>query len=159
MNNPCQNGATCVNNDGSFTCNCSVGYEGELCSTDIDECATTNPCVNGTCDNIDGGFQCACEAGFTGELCNENIDDCDPNPCQNGGSCADGVNTFTCTCAQNWIGMTCGVCGIENCVECEGIPGVCIDCEEGYMLDENVCVEESISSAGGGNGNGERIGK
>ena len=159
MNDPCRNGATCVNNDGSFTCNCSVGYEGDLCNMDIDECATNNTCENGICDNTDGSFQCTCDAGFTGELCSENIDDCDPNPCQNGGSCTDGVNTFTCMCAQNWNGMTCEICDIDNCNECEGIPGVCIDCEEGHMLDQDICVEISASSAAGSNDVGALIGK
>ena len=121
---------------------------------DIDECATNTPCENGACDNTDGSFQCICDAGFTGEVCNENIDDCDPNPCQNGGNCTDGVNTFTCMCAQNWNGMTCEVCNIANCKECVGIPGVCIDCEEGYLLDQDMCVAVSISSAAGGDKGG-----
>ena len=28
---PCQNGATCINTDGSFTCQCPTGYAGTLC--------------------------------------------------------------------------------------------------------------------------------
>ena len=29
--NPCENGATCVDNDGSYTCTCLAGYEGPNC--------------------------------------------------------------------------------------------------------------------------------
>ena len=29
----CINGATCTNNDGSFTCNCGDGWDGQLCQT------------------------------------------------------------------------------------------------------------------------------
>ena len=30
---PCQNGATCVDREGKFTCDCQPGYEGVLCET------------------------------------------------------------------------------------------------------------------------------
>lgn len=30
-NSPCQNGGTCINNDGSFTCICKAGWEGREC--------------------------------------------------------------------------------------------------------------------------------
>ena len=64
-------------------------------------------------------------------------------------------------CAQNWNGMTCGICDIDNCKECEGIPGVCIDCEEGHMLDQDICVEMATlctSSGAGGDDVGALIG-
>ncbi|XP_065895692.1 fibropellin-3-like, partial [Dysidea avara] len=52
------------------TCNCSNGFTGDTCETNID----------------------------TGDTCETNIDDCDPNPCINfnGGNCTDGVDSFTC---------------------------------------------------------------
>ena len=31
VTNPCENGATCVDNDGSYTCTCLAGYEGPNC--------------------------------------------------------------------------------------------------------------------------------
>ena len=31
IQNPCENGATCVDNDGSYTCSCLAGYEGPNC--------------------------------------------------------------------------------------------------------------------------------
>jgi len=30
---PCMNGATCVDNVDSFTCNCQSGYTGDTCQT------------------------------------------------------------------------------------------------------------------------------
>ena len=54
----CQNGVTCVVSDGSFLCNCTAGYEGPLCETDIDECTANNPCQNGaTCVDNFGSFK------------------------------------------------------------------------------------------------------
>lgn len=32
LNSPCFNGGTCINNAGSFTCNCTDGWEGNECS-------------------------------------------------------------------------------------------------------------------------------
>lgn len=29
--NPCQNGAQCLNNEGSFICSCAGGWSGPLC--------------------------------------------------------------------------------------------------------------------------------
>ena len=62
-------------------------------------------------------------------------------------------------CAQNWIGMTCEICDIDNCEVCVGIPGVCIDCAEGHVLDQDVCVAVSTFSGGGGDDTGALIGK
>ena len=46
LNSPCENGATCINKNGSFTCTCAAGYTGSLCNMDIDEC-DDSPCENG----------------------------------------------------------------------------------------------------------------
>ena len=34
-NNPCKNGATCVNLQGSYRCDCKSGYSGNKCETGI----------------------------------------------------------------------------------------------------------------------------
>ena len=41
-NSPCKNGATCVNLDGSYRCDCKSGYSGDNCETgeDIDNINT-----------------------------------------------------------------------------------------------------------------------
>ncbi|CAH3026089.1 unnamed protein product, partial [Porites evermanni] len=35
---PCQNGATCVNNNNDYICNCKPGYQGRNCEQEFDEC-------------------------------------------------------------------------------------------------------------------------
>jgi len=40
---PCQNGATCANNPGSFSCKCTSGFTGQLCDKGIKLFPITNP--------------------------------------------------------------------------------------------------------------------
>ena len=102
--NPCQNGGTCNDLIGGFSCICVPGVNGDNCINDCDP----NPCQNGgTCNNLIGGFSCTCVPGFTGDSCTTDINDCDPNPCQNGGTCTDGMNTFSCNCAPIYSGDSC----------------------------------------------------
>lgn len=67
MPNVCD-GGDCVNTDGSFRCDCPMGYvldsTGRKC-VDENECVTNyNICGNGTCSNVIGGFECTCNEGF-----------------------------------------------------------------------------------------------
>ena len=43
---PCQNGGTCTDGLGAFTCACAPGFSGDTCETDVDECMSDN----GGCD-------------------------------------------------------------------------------------------------------------
>ena len=68
--NPCSQYATCTNTEGSATCECKKGFEGDgyECK-DINECElgdhTCAP-LGGQCFNKPGGFGCKCAAGFVG---------------------------------------------------------------------------------------------
>lgn len=33
----------------NFYCQCDNGYEGTLCESEVDECATYTPCIHGKC--------------------------------------------------------------------------------------------------------------
>ena len=54
--NPCQHGGTCavISDNTGVTCNCPVGYTGQFCEEDINECEVgSNPCRNGgACQNF-----------------------------------------------------------------------------------------------------------
>lgn len=67
---PCLNGGTCNNTIGSFYCNCNTtGFNGELCSDNIDDCFDS-PCQNGgVCADGINSFTCACAYGSNGTLC------------------------------------------------------------------------------------------
>lgn len=62
---PCQNGATCNEADGTFTCTCATGFSGSLCQHNI--ACDSNPCDRGDCLALpDGTYNCTCEPGYEG---------------------------------------------------------------------------------------------
>ena len=66
---PCLNGGNCIEADAAFTCECAVGFEGELCDVNIDDC-DPSPCLNGgLCVDGANAFTCECVDGYEGALC------------------------------------------------------------------------------------------
>ena len=137
----CLNGGT-PELDTCTPCSCPIGYTGNFCEEDIDECSVGDPCTGGgECTNTMGGYSCSCDVGLTGKNCNIDINEClFENPCMNSGSCFnEPFGSFHCMCAENWAGPTCQECAVENCRRCEvgSVPARCEreQCEEGYHLD------------------------
>ena len=64
---PCNNGGQCVEQLGaSYVFECTKGYTGRDCETQIQECVS-NPCLNGAiCQDQIDGYQCLCMPGYTG---------------------------------------------------------------------------------------------
>ena len=57
---PCQNGATCLDKVDGYFCECRPGYSGELCEEKIDECEL-NKCQNGGwCESLINTSKCYC---------------------------------------------------------------------------------------------------
>ena len=68
----------------SVSANCGTGWTGPTCTTDINECATSNGgCLNGaTCVNAPGSFSCTCVIGWTGASCSiPYVPSCSNLPC------------------------------------------------------------------------------
>ena len=73
----------------SYQCDCAgTGYNGTVCSVDVNECITPNlGCLNGgICKNSIGNFTCDCtNTGFEGLQCELDLDECTTlRPCITG---------------------------------------------------------------------------
>ncbi|XP_070177932.1 fibropellin-3-like [Littorina saxatilis] len=74
VSDPCQNGATCVDQVNGYLCQCALGYTDSQCQTDIDECVS-DPCQNAaTCVDQVNGYLCQCALGYTDSQCQTDTD-------------------------------------------------------------------------------------
>ena len=100
----------CINEPGTFRCECPSGYEmnGSNACVDINECDvhdldnTQYGCpANSECRDSDGSYECDCDTGFTmnNGVC-ENINECNlDNDCHANAICTDNYGSYTCACA------------------------------------------------------------
>nr|XP_034326973.1 uncharacterized protein LOC105329357 isoform X6 [Crassostrea gigas] len=127
---PCVYGS-CSRLINGYVCNCTPGYTGSRCDTNVNECASS-PCVNGTCSDRVNGYVCNCTLGYTGSRCNIDINECSSSPCISG-TCTDRVNGYVCNCMPGYTGSRCNI----DIDECEVQPcqnnGTCTDLINGYQ--------------------------
>ncbi|MED6295026.1 Fibrillin-2, partial [Characodon lateralis] len=155
LNDPCINGQ-CINTDGSFRCECPMGYSLDISGVkceDMNECEIGNPCGNGTCTNVIGGFECACDDGFEpGPMMTcEDINECAQNPHLCAFRCVNVVGSYECKCPAGYVlredRRMCkdqNECedGIDDCssrgMTCKNLIGtyMCI-CSPGYTRQPN----------------------
>ena len=119
----CNLGQTCHNHPGSYTCECSAGYEigpdkqcvdvnecriyAALVCMDEDECQKTLlQCQHG-CINTRGSYICTCKFGFRlnsdSRSCTD-IDECkefkEKNLCN--GTCVNTLGSYACSCPAGY---------------------------------------------------------
>lgn len=162
-------GGDCINTDGSFRCECPMGYvldaTGKKC-IDENECLTNlHICGNGTCSNVDGGFECFCNEGFAPgpmQVC-EDINECHEFGNQCAFRCHNVPGSYRCICPYGYAlaadGKHC--IDVDECATpannckflCKNIIGsfMCI-CPEGYtqigMADDCRDINECAINSG-----------
>ena len=105
-NDMCPSNAFCVNNHGSYACECVYGYHHhENQCIDTDECKLTNCPDMATCINEQGSYRCECDDGFepiNGNINNgcRDINECNSKPCLVNELCVNTIGSFNCDCAM-----------------------------------------------------------
>ncbi|KAI5726630.1 hypothetical protein M8J76_005731 [Diaphorina citri] len=133
---PCLNGGSCTVLDTGFSCSCPIGFQGNQCEENINDCPSINTCQNGgTCVDLVNDYKCQCVPGYVGPRCDVKVAYCLAKPCANGGVCEDLVNDFICRCKAGFSGKDCS----NDIDECASNPcanaGVCRDLINGFKCE------------------------
>ncbi|XP_017770186.1 PREDICTED: protein crumbs isoform X2 [Nicrophorus vespilloides] len=163
LSNPCLNSGKCSQWMGTYNCTCLLGFTGERCHINIDDCAKM-PCQNGgTCiDNLNG-FTCNCTDQWMGPTCERLYNACDLKPCHHNGTClvSSNMHDYTCKCLNGYEGSKCEI-NINDCLGVSCPAGkVCVDlvgtyecqCPPGYggescNLDIDPCLKNPCQNEG-----------
>lgn len=111
FSSPCQNGGTCMDNNGfdsNSSCLCPPGFNGDFCEIKVDQC-DPNPCRNGgTCTDHGLFYTCICLPAFFGPTCNTSLTSCSESTCGKGGTCVNRADGGThCICSPGLKGPSC----------------------------------------------------
>lgn len=130
----CAPHATCNDVDGSYTCACNYGFQGdgvEFCK-DIDDCAS-NPCKHGDCtDQGQASYTCDCNVpGWTDFNCDFDINECfmGTHECHVDARCVNVPGGYECRCLSGWEGDGYTCTDMDDCDPdpCDPVHGSCID--------------------------------
>lgn len=104
---PCENNGTCINSLGSYTCNCSEGWQNEDCKEGFQRLITV---ADQLIRNIKRMiFSFTQNSSYPFFLCfNLDIDECSAySPCVNNGTCINTNGSYYCICTVGWNGNNC----------------------------------------------------
>ncbi|XP_006824660.1 E-selectin-like, partial [Saccoglossus kowalevskii] len=135
-NNICQNGGTCSNSAGSYSCDCAgIGYTGDVCETAVNCGTITNPAHGGsTCTGTTYNTVCTfnCNTGYTSS-------GTDSSTCQANGQWS--AHDFTCA-AVNCGTITDPLHGGSTCTGTTYNTVCTLNCNTGYTssgTDSSTC--------------------
>lgn len=100
---------SCRDGKATFTCICKLGWQGETCEIDINECknpSNFNGGCNQICENTPGSYYCSCKSGYV-MLSNKkecrDVDECALKPSICGTAvCKNIPGDFECVCAEGY---------------------------------------------------------
>ena len=102
-----KNGATCINEPGSFLCICPRGWYGHTCENGKLQCNVIWCKDKASYINKPGSLLCICLPGWYGPTCENGKLQCNVIWCKNGATCINEPRSFRCICPPGWYGPTC----------------------------------------------------
>ncbi|KAL5010333.1 hypothetical protein ScPMuIL_012638 [Solemya velum] len=168
----CPDNSVCRNVDGSYVCDCHIGYSKladstveqmqqlcEVCTNWFYGVDCEKPCrcdvkQSYSCGNVNG--TCFCREGWTGPNCTTNVDECSSqiSPCSNS-ECIDLMGSYKCICNPGYrskLGSLHECEDIDECAEftdgctqrCHNVDGnFSCECSYGLWNNGQDCVEPS----------------
>ncbi|XP_077968014.1 uncharacterized protein LOC120327058 isoform X2 [Styela clava] len=99
-------------------CECVVGWTGECCQEDIDECSSITCTPNSKCFNTDGSYECVCNQGYTKDngRCLD-VDECQQSlhDCHDQAECINEDGHYICLCDPGFTGDGTKCSDIDEC--------------------------------------------
>ncbi|EDV26971.1 uncharacterized protein TRIADDRAFT_54443 [Trichoplax adhaerens] len=131
---------TCINEEGTYTCECQSGYMLESDNRgclDIDECAigSHNCSDDAICINQPGSYDCICKSGYLGDgrNCTE-INECKINNGQCNQICQNTPGSYKCSCYPGY--------------EISSHYHTCVDINECLRPQANQCDQKCVNTQG-----------
>ena len=160
----CMHGGECTDLEPpshDFHCECPLGYTGDVCEINVNECTTglhTCNLPSEACIDTFGSFQCVCAVGYerseVGPGC-VNIDECgrSTDTCHDNAACTDTAGSFTCSCDPGYVGdgVKCrdyneclsrrNPCGFNDFPQCRNLNGSyeCVCPEGSFFVPPDQC--------------------
>ncbi|XP_054262351.1 nidogen isoform X2 [Macrosteles quadrilineatus] len=146
----CDENALCINEIGSFSCQCRPGYSGNgfSCQAIQQDCSSVRCSPGAECiEDPETGPSCHCIPGFVGDgyTCTPNAEDdclmCSPHAYCN----RTYSGTVQCTCLPGYQGDGRDCTASDGTVEKHCLLGLCY-CPSGYVDNGQSCVRESSAT-------------
>lgn len=126
----CQNGATCLDGLGTYTCLCPKAWKGRLFKASSWQQQQRLPHPTPRPPSSPRPALVPLSTPPAGWDCSEDIDECEaqgPPRCRNGGTCQNSAGDFHCVCVSGWGGPGCDE-NLDDCAAATCAPGsTCID--------------------------------
>ena len=103
--NPCENNGTCINNNGSYTCNCTDGWQDKDCKKGLYTFYTIKLDIRKSTYTLNHVIYLIFY--FSSHLQFSDVNECQFNPCENNGTCINNNGSYTCNCTDGWQDKDC----------------------------------------------------